>query len=251
MGQKSAVDRLPEKLRNKLIEMLHNPAITQTEIVDAINAEAGEPLVSRSSVNRYARRMKRFAEKNRQAKEVADAYIEKFGAEDRNKLLEMLHNPAVTQMEIVDAINAEAGEPLVSQSSLNRYAQRMKKFAEKNRQAKEVADAYIEKFGAEDRNKLGKVVNEQIRLAAFDLISEIDELKESGQMDPELITEIIFKVSRGLKDLEQAEKLNAERSETIRKATLAEAAEIVEQNAKSDGLSVETVEKIKKQILGL
>jgi hypothetical protein len=183
MGQKSAVDRLPEKLRNRLIEMLHNPAITQTEIADAINDEAGEPLVSRSSVNRYARRMKRFAEKNRQAKEVADAYIEK--------------------------------------------------------------------FGAEDRNKLGKVVNEQIRLAAFDLISEIDELKESGQMDPELITEIIFKVSRGLKDLEQAEKLNAERSETIRKATLAEAAEIVEQNAKSDGLSVETVEKIKKQILGL
>jgi hypothetical protein len=169
----------------------------------------------------------------------------------RGKLLEMLHDPAITQAEIVDAINDEAGEPLVSKSSLNRYAQRMKKFAEKNRQAKEVADAYIEKFGAEDRNRLGKVVNEQIRLAAFDLISEIDELKESGQLDPEVITEIIFKVSRGLKDLEQAEKLNAERSETIRKATLTEAAEIVEQSAKSDGLSAETVEKIKKQILGL
>jgi hypothetical protein len=169
----------------------------------------------------------------------------------RNKLLEMLRNPAVTQAEIVDAINDEAGEPLVSKSSLNRYAQRMKKFAEKNRQAKEVADAYIEKFGAEDRNKLGKVVNEQIRLAAFDLISEIDELKASGEANAEVITEIIFKVSRGLKDLEQAEKLNAERSETIRKATLAEAAEVVEQNAKTDGLTAETVEKIKKQILGL
>jgi hypothetical protein len=169
----------------------------------------------------------------------------------RNKLLEMLHNPATTQLEIVDAINDEAGEPLVSKSSLNRYAQRMKKFAEKNRQAKEVADAYIEKFGAEDRNKLGKVVNEQIRLAAFDLISEIDDLKESGKADPEVITDIIFKVSRGLKDLEQAEKLNAERSETIKKATLAQAADIVEQNAKTDGLTAETVEKIKKQILGL
>jgi DNA-binding transcriptional regulator WhiA len=65
MGQKSAVDRLPEKLRNKLLEMLHNPAVTQEEIADAINGEAGEPLVSRSSVNRYARRIKKFAEKNR------------------------------------------------------------------------------------------------------------------------------------------------------------------------------------------
>ena len=78
MGQKSAVDRLPEALRNKLIDMLHNPAVTQKEIVDAINEEAGEPLLSRSSINRYAQRMKKFAEKNRQAREVADAYIEKY-----------------------------------------------------------------------------------------------------------------------------------------------------------------------------
>jgi hypothetical protein len=169
----------------------------------------------------------------------------------RNKLIDMLHNPAVTQMEIVDAINEEAGGPLVSRSSVNRYALRMKKFAEKNRQAREVADAYIEKYGAEDRNKLGKVVNEQIRLAAFDLISEIEELKESGEIKPGDITEIIFKVSRGLKDLEQAEKLNAERSESIRKAALAEAAAIVESAAKSNGLTAETIEKIKKQILGI
>jgi hypothetical protein len=169
----------------------------------------------------------------------------------RTKLIDMLHNPAITQKEIVEAINEEAGEDLVSRSSINRYAQRMKKFAEKNRQAREVADAYIEKYGAEDRNKLGKVVNEQIRLAAFDLISEIEELKESGELKAGDITEIIFKVSRGLKDLEQAEKLNAERSETIRKAALAEAAAIVERAAKSDGLSAETIEKIKKQILGI
>ena len=169
----------------------------------------------------------------------------------RAKLIDLLHNPAVTQKEIVDVINEEAGEPLVSRSSVNRYAQRMKKFAEKNRQAREVADAYIEKYGAEDRNKLGKVVNEQIRLTAFDLISEIEELKESGELKPGDITEIIFKVSRSLKDLEQAEKLNAERSETIRKAAMSEAAAIVERTVKSDGLTAETIEKIKKQILGI
>jgi hypothetical protein len=145
----------------------------------------------------------------------------------RNKLLEMLHNPTVTQAEIVDAINAKAGEPLLPRSSVNRYSQKMKKFAEKNRQAKEIADAYIEKYGSDDRQKLGKVINEQMRVAIFDLMGEFDELKESGWADPGVIIEIIFKVSRGLNDLEQAEKLNAERSETIRKAVLAEAAEII------------------------
>jgi hypothetical protein len=114
-----------------------------------------------------------------------------------------------------------------------------------------VADAYIEKYGAESRNKLGRVVNEQIRLAAFDLMSEIEDLKNSPEFNALGITEILYKVSRSLRELEQAEKLNAERAETIRKAALADAAEIVERNAKSDGLTAETVEKIKKQILGL
>jgi hypothetical protein len=169
----------------------------------------------------------------------------------RYKLLEMLHNPAITQAEIVDAINDEAGEQLLSKSSMNRYSQKMKKFAEKNRQAKEIADAYIEKYGSDDRQKLGKVINEQMRVAIFDLMGEFDEIREDPEIKGTDAADMLYKISRGLKELEQAEKLNAERSETIRKATLVEAAEIVEQNAKSDGLTSETVEKIKKQILGL
>jgi hypothetical protein len=169
----------------------------------------------------------------------------------RIKLLEMLREPAITQAEIVDAINAEAGDTLLSRSSVNRYAQKMKKFSEKTRQAREVADAYLERVGADSRNKLGKIVNEQIRLAAFDLMSEIEEIKESPEIDAVAITDILLKVSKSLRELEAAEKLNAERTENIRKAALTEAAAAVEQTAKSNGLTVETIEKIKKQILGL
>ncbi|MDR0387245.1 MAG: DUF3486 family protein [Treponema sp.] len=169
----------------------------------------------------------------------------------RTRLLEMLHNPAITQAEIVDAINAEAGETLLSRSSMNRYAQRMKRFAEKNRQAKEIADAYIDKYGTDNRVKLGKVVNEQIRLAVFDLIGEIEEIREDPEIKSPQIADMLYKLSRGLKELEAAEKLNAERTESIRKAALAEAAEAVEQTARSNGLTAETIEKIKTQILGL
>jgi hypothetical protein len=169
----------------------------------------------------------------------------------RGKLLEMLQNPAITQAEIVDAINAEAGETLLSRSSMNRYAQRMKHFAEKNRQAREIADAYIDKYGTDNRVKLGKVVNEQIRLAVFDLIGEIEEIQADPEIKKTEIADMLYKLSRGLKELEAAEKLNAERTESIRKAALAEAAEAVEQTARSNGLTAETIEKIKKQILGL
>ena len=166
----------------------------------------------------------------------------------RKKLIELLKRPDVTQLEIVDAINAEAGEPLISKSSLNRYAVRMKKFAEKNRQAREVAEAYLEKYGSDTRNRLGKVVNEQVRLVAFDLIAELEELKEKSEVDPKLMTEVIFKVARGLKDLEQAEKLNAEREDAIRELILKETAAKVEAVGKKKGVSKEAMETILAEV---
>ena len=174
--------------------------------------------------------------------------VDRLPEELRKKLIELLNKPNVTQIEIVDAINAEAGEPLISKSSLNRYAQRMKKFAEKNRQAREVAEAYLEKYGSDTRNRLGKVVNEQVRLVAFDLISELEELKEQGEVDPKFITEVIFKVSRGLKELEQAEKLNAEREDEIREAVLKEAAAKLEEVGKKKGISQETMKAIYAEV---
>jgi hypothetical protein len=177
--------------------------------------------------------------------------VDKLPENLRSKLLEMLYNPAITQAEIVDAINNEAGEPLLSKSSMNRYAQKMKRFSEKNRQAKEIADAYLDKYGSDDRQKLGKVINEQMRVAVFDLMSDFDEIREDPEVRGTAAADMLYKISRGIKELEQAEKLNAERTDSIRKAALAEAAEAVEQTAKSNGLTSRTVEKIKKQILGL
>jgi len=177
--------------------------------------------------------------------------VDRLPARLRSKLIKMLQDPACTQIQIADAINKAAGEPLISKSSVNRYALRMKTFAEKNRQAKEVAELYLEKYGGEDRNKLGKIVNEQVRLVAFELISELDDLKAKDKIKPLGLTEIIFKVSRGLRDLELAEKLNAERTKDIRKAALEEAAKIAEKIARQDGVSKKTSDKIRKEILGV
>ena len=178
--------------------------------------------------------------------------VDRLSKKLRERLIELLQNPAVTQLEVVELVNAEAGKPVVSKSSVNRYKQKLDKFAQKSREAREVADAYIEKYGAGSRNKLGKVANEYIRLMVFDLITELEELKEAGgAIKPETVTDIIYKVSRAIKDLEQAEKLNAERSEEIRTEALAEAAALVEETGKQNGLTAQTIEKLKKDILGL
>jgi hypothetical protein len=62
---------------------------------------------------------------------------------------------------------------------------------------------------------------------------------------------MLYKISRGLKELEQAEKLNAERTESIRKAALADAAKVVEKEAKLAGLDDAASAAIRKKIIGL
>jgi hypothetical protein len=109
--------------------------------------------------------------------------VDKMPEAFRNELIALLNNPAVTQAEIVELINERAGEKIISRSGVNRYKIRMDKFTKKNLQAREVADAYIAKYGGTERNKIGQVVNEQIRLAIFDLISEVEEIKEGGTLD--------------------------------------------------------------------
>jgi len=177
--------------------------------------------------------------------------IDKLPKKLREKLIAMLADPACTQAQITEAINAKAGKQVVSASGVNRYAQRMRKFTEKNRQAREVAEAYLEQFGADSRNKMGKVINEQIRLAAFDLMGEIDEIKQRPETDAEALTGILLKVSKSLKELEQAEKLNAERTEGIRRDALADAAEIVGAEGARAGLTDDAIGEIRKKILGV
>ena len=183
----------------------------------------------------------------------AKSAVDRLPEDLRKRLIELLQDPSVTQLAITDIINAEAGGQVVSKSSVNRYAQRMERFTQKNRQAKEVAEVFLAQQGMDSGNVIGKVLNEQLRLLVFDLIGEIEELRTDGEkpVDTKVLAEVIMKVSRGLKELEQAEKLNAERSESIRQNALADAAKTVEQTAKAKGLSAETIDFFKRSILGL
>lgn len=170
----------------------------------------------------------------------------------REKLTELLQNPAVTQKEIVELINREAGENLVSKSSVNRYKLRIDRFAAKSREAREVADAYIEKYGTENRNKLGKVVNEYIKLMVFDLTTELEELKDSdGNIKPEDLADIIYKVSRAIRELEQAEKLNAQREAEIKASVQKETAEKLETVCRQKGVSKETMDMVLSEVFNI
>lgn len=65
---------------------------------------------------------------------------------------------------------------------------------------------FLAQQGVDSSNVLDKVLTEQLRLLVFDLISEIEDLcaKEDRNVDTKLLAEVIMKVSRRLKELEQA-----------------------------------------------
>ncbi|MDR0638411.1 MAG: DUF3486 family protein [Spirochaetaceae bacterium] len=62
---------------------------------------------------------------------------------------------------------------------------------------------------------------------------------------------ILLKVSKSPREIERAEKLNAGRTETIRKTTLEDAAEVAAREAKAAGLDEAALDIIKRKILGI
>lgn len=178
--------------------------------------------------------------------------IEKLPDDLRVRLIELLQDSSVTQGEVAEMINEQAGESVVSKSSVNRYAQRMQEFNEKNRQAREVAEIYLSKVGDAKQNQLGKVINEQVRMLAFELLINIENIKESAG-DPKAmagLADVIHKISRSIKDLESAATTNMERERKLREAAK-EVAEEVENTTRKAGLSDQAVAAIRKKILGI
>ena len=170
----------------------------------------------------------------------------------KDKLLSLLAKPEVTQQEITDIINEEAGETVVSKSAVNRYAQKMEEVSRKNREATAIAKVYLQQVEEGTGNTLGKVAIEQLRMIVFDLLMGIDQMPKDAT-DPEGLMNLttgINKVAKALRDHETASETNAKMEEQIKARTVI-VAEEVEQTVKSSGLSDRAVEEIKAKILGI
>lgn len=172
----------------------------------------------------------------------------------RARLQALLATPGVTQQQIADTINQEAGGVVVSKSAVNRYHVAMRKFATKNRQAREVVEAYLAHAGAEGQQQLSEVLVHQLRTITFDLMIEIQEVQESEPDDPERIhriAELLGRVARSVRETEQAADRSAERRRRLRQEVAEAAAAEASAAAQEAGLSAGTVAAIRERILGV
>lgn len=181
--------------------------------------------------------------------------------EIRQLLQDLLNDRRVTQLQAVEKINAileklrDAGQlpedapDKVSKSAVNRYALRMEEVGAKLRQSREVAEVYISKVGAAPQGQVGLLINEMLRSMAFDLSLK---LQDADISDPETMTATIDQVKAlalAVQRLEQGATINVKRESEIRKQVLEEAAAAIGETAKEEGVSPETIARIRRDVL--
>lgn len=150
--------------------------------------------------------------------------------------------------EVVAHLN-EAGFDK-SRSAVGRHRKNIFKVAGKLKQSREMAQALIREIGpgAAD-GKTARLLVEVLQKLVFDhLLNKVEAEEEGTPKD-------FMTLARALKDMAQAQKTDTDREAKIRdlaaKETKAAAAEIVEGHAKKAGLTKQTVNAIKADILGI
>ncbi|MCY4430655.1 MAG: DUF3486 family protein [Rhodospirillales bacterium] len=129
-GRMGRIDGLAEQFR-ELIHRRLRGGLSQNQILREVNevlAGAGEQPVSKSSLNRYARKMERSAARMREVRQVADMWTARFGEEPGQRVTQMMVD--MLEAEVFDAIVRlrDSDEPIDSET-LNQLALGMQRLA--------------------------------------------------------------------------------------------------------------------------
>lgn len=125
----NSIKTLPPALLEQLQGWLRDPAITQleaTERLNAVLAELGEKPRSKSAVNRYALKMSEVGAKIQQSREIADMWIAKFGNAPQGKVGALL-NELVRNLAFETALQLSEDEEPAHPGLLKDLAQAIEK----------------------------------------------------------------------------------------------------------------------------
>lgn len=185
--------------------------------------------------------------------------IDRLSPEIKAQLREWLQDPRVTQEQATDRTNElleELGLPeRVTKSSVGRAALRWKKVGDRVRQSREMGEMFVAKVGAAPQGQTGLMINEILRTIAYELS---EKLLDVDTNDLETLPGLIDQVKAlalAMQRLEQSATINVKRDDVIRaqerEKALRDAAEVMEKAGKKRGLSKDTVQQIRSEILGI
>jgi hypothetical protein len=139
----------------------------------------------------------------------------------------------------------------VSRSALGRHVKRMNASRERMKHSREMATALVNQFGDQPDNRLARL---NLELMHGVVMQTITATAEDEDGDPQPVTfspEDARFLADALAKLASAEKTNVERTLKLKAEAMKEAAAVAEKAARSEGLSQDTVARIKASILGV
>ena len=155
-----------------------------------------------------------------------------------------------SQEDIRAALNrclAELGLPPISRSAFNRKALSIAAVGQQLTQAREVAAIMAEKMDNLPEGDVGLLLIEALKTMIYDVVMR-EALPDDGE--PSGLA-MLSKAADAVMRLERARKTNAETRRLALRDFADQASEVLERAGRETGLSAETVELLRNEVLGV
>lgn len=163
---------------------------------------------------------------------------------DRDRTQLDIYQEFVDQCEALMAEHrGELEFAIPSFSAFNRYALRLASLARRLEQAREMSATLAARFDAQGTDDLTRIASQAVMALVFELVTSAGE---SGWSPKEAM-----QLASAMKAAAQAQGISTERRQKVEKEFAAQVDAAVTTVAKSKGLTAETAEAIKSQILGV
>ena len=171
----------------------------------------------------------------------------------RKALDDWIYDPAITQVEATDRLNALLAEvapdhPPVSRAAVGRYDLSVRKVKERIRRSREIARVVIADVGSRPTGEVGVMVTEMIKTLILEVNLKMQDTELTVESMPGM-TRQLRELSLAIERLQRAEKLNEERESEVRRRAAQELAE----KAAEEGGSVtpERLREIAREVYGV
>lgn len=160
------------------------------------------------------------------------------------------------QLEILDEFNArlrsaawEAGitePPQISKSAFNRASMKLAVLGRRLEETREIAAVLAPKLDQAGDNSVTLLVSETLKTLISEMLANAGELQPDGDT-----AEMLMMTARALHAAEQAKRISSETRRKIETELKDKASKAVDTVARTKGITKETADLIKAQILGI
>ncbi len=187
--------------------------------------------------------------------------VKRLPPEVKERLHDWIRDESVTQVEAAERVNELLAalypdHPPVSRRAVSRYDAQMRENMDRVQRSRELAKTWIGKLGSMPGGDTGFLVIETLKTLSLEVSQAL--LHGSGEIDAETMSGVIDQLNKLALAAQRLERSAAESErrdrqirEEERKRAKEEAAEKVGKAASEQGLSAETAEAIRRQVLGV